>query len=124
MARRVKLIEEPREINRNAIVVRPGQRFLDWLHEVDSEASHLTLDDLRREPTVYLLPELDSEDDVDRVVRRCFDTIFTDYLDGWHRDESIWPSPRSYAMFKAWFEWSYHSMVVDLGGEGIAYEDD
>ena len=124
MARRVRLSEEPREVNRNAIVVRPGQRFLDWLHEVDSDASHLTLDDLCAEPIVYLLPELDSEDEVESVLRRCFDKIFRDYLDGWHRDESVWPSPRSYAMFKSWFDWSYHSMVVDLGGGGIVHEDD
>ena len=31
-------------INRSAIVVRPAQPFLDWLHRVDSTSRHLTLD--------------------------------------------------------------------------------
>jgi len=124
MAARITLTDEPLSINRSAIVIKPRQRFLDWLHEIDSDALHLTLESLRIEPTIYLLPELDSEGDVERVLKRCFERIFTDHLDGWYRDESVWPSPRSYRMFKEWFEWSYHSMVVDLGGDGIVHDDD
>jgi hypothetical protein len=41
-------------INRSALVVRPGQPFLDWLHRVDRTSVELTLEDLRREPTIYL----------------------------------------------------------------------
>jgi hypothetical protein len=44
-------------INRSAIIVKPAQPFLEWLHRVDPTSAHLTLDDLRREPTIYLLPE-------------------------------------------------------------------
>jgi hypothetical protein len=43
-------------INRTAIVVMPGQPFLDWLHRADPTSGELSLEDLRREPTVYLLP--------------------------------------------------------------------
>ena len=124
MAARIRLIEEPLSINRCAIVVRPGQRFLDWLHEIDSTASDITLEDLCLEPRIYLLPELDSEADVERVLKQCFDTIFVDYLDGWHRDESVWPSPRSYRMFKEWFEWSYHSMLTDLAADALVHDLD
>jgi hypothetical protein len=50
-------------VNRSAIVVRPGQPFLDWLHRVDPTSAHLTLDDLRLEPAVYLLPEWESNEE-------------------------------------------------------------
>ena len=50
-------------INRSALVVKPAQPFLDWLHRVDPTSTHLTLDDLRLEPTIYLLPEWDTEDE-------------------------------------------------------------
>ena len=46
-------------INRSAIIVMPAQPFLDWLHRVDPTSADLTLADLRREPTIYLLPEYD-----------------------------------------------------------------
>jgi hypothetical protein len=44
-------------INPTAIVVMPGQPFLDWLHRADPTSNELSLEDRRREPTVYLLPE-------------------------------------------------------------------
>jgi len=47
-------------INRSAIVVGPGQQFLDWLHRVDPTSAHLTLEDLQREPTIYLVAERES----------------------------------------------------------------
>ena len=49
-------------INRSAIVVRPAQPFLDWLHRVDSTSAHLNVQDLQQEPTIYLVPECDSLD--------------------------------------------------------------
>jgi hypothetical protein len=43
-------------LDRTAIVVRPGQPFLEWLHRADPKSSELSSEDLPREPTVYLLP--------------------------------------------------------------------
>jgi len=50
-------------INRSAVVVKPAQPFLDWLHRVDPTSGHLSLDDLRREPTIYLLPEWETDEE-------------------------------------------------------------
>jgi hypothetical protein len=50
-------------VNRSALVVKPAQPFLDWLHRVDPTSVHLTVDDVRLEPTIYLLPEWDTEDE-------------------------------------------------------------
>ena len=50
-------------INRSAIVVKPAQPFLDWLHRVDPTSAQLTLDDLSLEPTIYLLPECQGKEE-------------------------------------------------------------
>ena len=50
-------------INRSALAVKPAQPFLDWLHRVDPTSTHLTLDYLRLEPTIYLLPEWESDEE-------------------------------------------------------------
>jgi hypothetical protein len=39
-------------LNRSAIVVKPKQRFLDWLHTVDPTSHEVTLLDVCREPTI------------------------------------------------------------------------
>ena len=43
-------------LNRSAIVVKPRQPFLDWLHTADPTSHRLTLGELALEPTIYLIP--------------------------------------------------------------------
>ena len=50
-------------INRTAIVGVPGQAFLDWLHRADPTSGGLSLEDLRREPMVNLLPECENQEE-------------------------------------------------------------
>ena len=63
-------------LNRSAIVVRPRQPFLDWLRDADSTSINLTLLDLVREPTIYLIPECDSSDEVDEVLHELCEESF------------------------------------------------
>jgi len=51
-------------INRSAGIVMPAQPLLDWLRQADPTSAELSLEDLRREPTIYLLPEYASEEEV------------------------------------------------------------
>jgi len=96
--------EVGRTINRDAIVVRPARPFLDGLHREDPSSQSLDLVSLRSEPTVFLQPMSDGEEDAENLLRKCFDVIFVEQLNGWLRDESAWPSKRTFAMFKEWFE--------------------
>jgi hypothetical protein len=81
-------------INRNAIVVRPDQPFLDWLHRVDPTSDELGLEDLRREPTVYLLPECENEEGAREYVEEVCGQIFEEQLGSWSRVPSLWPNRR------------------------------
>ena len=110
-------------INRSAIVVRPGQPFLDWLHRVDATSVHLTLDDLRLEPTIYLLPECNSKEEALERLRKVSEDIFEEQLDGWYRVPSAWPTERGLAELRRWFECSFHSMIIDLCDEPIEHEE-
>jgi hypothetical protein len=56
-------------VNRSAIVVKPKQPFLDWLHATDPTSLELTSLNLIREPTIYLIPECDTDEDVAEVLR-------------------------------------------------------
>ena len=110
-------------INRTAIVVRPGQPFLDWLHRTDPTSNELRLEDLRREPTVYLLPECENKDEAREYLEEVCGQIFEEQLGSWYRVPSSWPNRRDLDAFDHWFEWSFHSVVVDLSNNPLFQEE-
>jgi len=69
-------------INRSAVIVMPAQPFLDWLHRADPTSAALSLEDLRREPTIYLLPEYNIEQEARGYLREYCSQIFEEQLDG------------------------------------------
>lgn len=60
----------------------PAKQFLDWLHRVDPTTTELGLEDLRREATIYLVPECDTEEEAPSISAS---EIFEEQLDGWYR---------------------------------------
>jgi hypothetical protein len=101
-------------INRSAVIVMPAQPFLDWLHRADETSGEVSLAELRQDPTIYLLPEYDSEEETGRHLRKFCCEIFEEQLDGWYRVPSAWPSDRSFRVFKQWFDFHFHSVLFDL----------
>ena len=65
-------------LNRSAMVVKPRQAFLDWLHKADATSYKLTLEDVSREPTIYLIPECDTGAEVEEALRERCEEIFVD----------------------------------------------
>ena len=110
-------------LNRTAIVVMPDQPFLDWLHRADPTSGGLSLEDLRQEPAVYLLPECEGEEEVRECLEEVCGRIFEKQLDSSYRVPSSWPRRRDPDAFDRWFEWSFHSMVVDLCDEPLLQEE-
>jgi hypothetical protein len=110
-------------INRSALIVKPAQPFLDWLHQVDPTSARLTLEDLQREPTIYLLPECDSQDQAIEYQGMSVSNIFEEHLDGWYRVPAVWPKQRDLPTFQRWFEFSFHSMIVDLCDDVLEHEE-
>jgi hypothetical protein len=110
-------------INRSALIIKPAQPFLDWLHQVDPTSTRLTLEDLQREPTIYLMPDCDSQDQAIEYLGESVRDIFEEYLDGWCRLPAVWPKKRDLTTFQRWFEFSFHSMIVDLCDDVLEHEE-
>jgi len=106
-----------RVINRSVLVVLPKQPFLDWLHGAGPTSKHLTLESLRREPSVYLLPARGLESDLEKCLEKLCKTIFEEQLDGWYRVKELWPRDRSITAFREWFDYHFLSMPIDLARE-------
>jgi hypothetical protein len=110
-------------LNRSAIVLRPKPPFLEWLHAADPTSVTLTLTDLGREPTIYLVSECGDPEDEQACLQAIFLIIFDDQLDGWWRDRSTWPTPRSLDVFTRWFDYQCHSTLLDLTEEPLIEEE-
>ena len=49
--------------------------------------------------------------------------IFEEQLGSWYRVPSSWPNRRDLDAFDRWFEWSFHSMVVDRSNNPLLQEE-
>ena len=54
-----------------------------------------SFDEGQREPTIYLLPECDTEEDVRKVLTEPCEEIFAEQPAGWSNDDTTWPQDRS-----------------------------
>jgi hypothetical protein len=98
-------------IDRNAIIVKPKQPFFDWLNQIfQDENPIMTLD----ENNIYLIREMDSNEQILQWIKKNFDHIFLNELNNWYTDENVWPQKRTYKIFAEWFDIEINSMIVDL----------
>ena len=100
-------------INRMAILLDPAKGYLEWVRSCPEGDDGITLEELRSEPTVYLIPEMDAEPEA--WLQKNFQAIFEQELDAWCGDDAFWPEDRSFKVFKRFFRVRLASMVVDMG---------
>jgi len=101
-------------INRGAIVIKPRQPFLDWLRALPDPDLTITLEQVREDSSLYLLPDWDSHEGLQRFLTQCCADIFEQELAAWSKDASTFPENRAWPVFRDWFDVEAHSMVVNL----------
>jgi len=101
------------EINRALIVVRPKQPFLDWVQAVDYDEG-LTLERVRKDPSAFLIPEFEFDDEQAAIIEWCYEDLFESQLESWYTDPAVWPQSRNLEMFLEWFDVEFQSLVFDL----------
>lgn len=97
-------------INRNAIVIKALKPFFDWVNSIYPQNPIAKTE----ENNIYLIREKDSNEEIERWLKRNFDEIFQNELNDWHTDDKDWPQKRTFTLFKQWFDYEIHSMVLDL----------
>ena len=106
-------------INRSVIILRHKQPFIDWVRSLDEHGKGLPLEEITKDPTAYLVPQIGYYDEQQAVVEWCYDILFNEELFGWWTEETAWPKDRDLKMFLEWFEVEFHSMVLDICDEPI-----
>lgn len=110
-------------LNRSAFVVLPRQPFADWTNslDVDADGLHqcLTLDEQRREGTVYLIDEVSSEADFAAALENRWLEIFQNELSAWDELGDYWPLELNLETFRQWFDVYPQIMALDLSQQPL-----
>src|SRR5207245_9313615 len=88
-------------LNRAALILRYKQPFVDWINAADPAPTSptLTLAEVNREHTVYLV-EVEDEDELAEWLARHHKELFEDELKEWYTAASLWPRDRSLKMLQ------------------------
>ena len=60
-------------INRNAVIVRPKQPYINWASQLDNSG---IMPDQNDEPTIYLIPEYNDDSSAWAILEQIYDSIF------------------------------------------------
>lgn len=100
-------------VDRAVAVIKPKQPFADWLNAVPDNDMELSLDSLRADCTVILIPEFDEPEEGVSYIDEIFEQLFAMELSSWYDDPSVWPPVRSLKTFWEWFDVEIHSTLID-----------
>ncbi|MHC4556811.1 MAG: hypothetical protein ACYTFW_18760 [Planctomycetota bacterium] len=95
-------------INKALAVVSLKQPFADWANS--TPGPKFTLESINRESHVFLLPEHDTEQELELIIQDLYRDIFEMEVASICRDEGFWPEI-NYQTFLDWFDIKVHSMV-------------
>lgn len=109
-------------LNRSAILIIPKQPYADWANSLD-DGPRFAISEATDELTVFLGPDLDTVEEIERFVTKHFDYFFDYWLVGWSTDPSQWPQRRTRRMFREWFDVRIHTMVEDVVDAPYQLED-
>ena len=104
-------------VNRCAVVLEPTKTYLEWARDCPEGDPDLTLEELREESTVYLIPEVDAEPGT--WLKRNYRAMFEHELWAWCTDDAFWPKDRSFTMLGKFFNVRFCSIVLDMGQSQI-----
>lgn len=97
-------------LKRSAIVIIPKEPFFDWLLIHDAE---MVIDAEMKTGNIYLLPDYETTQEMEKWLRKNFDELFEEELHGWYTDEAMWPPKRNFKMFVEWFSYSLYPVILD-----------
>ena len=110
-------------LNRTVVMLVPKRPFLDWVNDAAPDDAALSLADLCEDNEVFLIPQLNDEQESIQWVEKRWSILFEHMLAEWMLDETGWPQDRTLNMFREWFDIEIHTMAWDLAGEPLLVED-
>jgi len=111
-------------LNRDLIIVRLKQPFVDWVNEADPypDCSRMTLEEVNEDLPAFLIHDSACED-IEDWLKQCYRQLFEDILEHWYVDDTLWPQDITLDLFNAWCEVEVHGMIFDLVDEPLVDDE-
>ena len=109
-------------VDRSAVVLKPTQKFLDWLKSTDENMPELTLEQIRSNCSVFLEPEFDTTEAVVGYFDERYRQIFEAEVSSWEVPQEHWPQDMGLQAFWEFFDVEIHDMVLDMDDADIKIE--
>src|SRR5262245_51688761 len=102
---------------RHGLLVSRKQPYLDWANSLAESDTALSDELSRANRSLYLVPEVEGEPDLDDFVEEFWADIFEHELGAWMLAPKTWPQTRTREMFDEWFDVELNASVMDLTPE-------
>lgn len=113
-------------LNRIALIIKPRQPLLDWLHAIGAEDLP-SLEELRDEASLYLVDEPTEEQPMADILNALIDAhwqkIFQNELSIWDEFGDHHPSPQDRPLFLSWFDVSLSGLTFDMASSPLMVAD-
>ena len=102
-------------LNRDLLIVRYKQPFVDWINEADPQPDEnpITLAEANEDTSAFLVHDYASEE-LDEWLEENYLPLFEELLEEWYTDPAMWPQDRSLKLFRRWCDVEAHSIIFDL----------
>ena len=104
-----------RFLNRCAVIITPNAPFWVWVKKI-GDIDEPLLTEVKRESNIYLIPDFESEGDIDLAMDKHlvqnYADVFINELEAWYTDPETFPEI-TYERFNEWFTFSSHTMIFD-----------
>lgn len=107
-------------VNRCAIGLGPRQPLIEWSRTISEDD---TLAWGAEDRSLYLIPVYESEEEALALLAEVYEEIFARELESWSLDEASWPSPRTFTLFREWFEIHFYDLIEDLCDGDLEHEE-
>lgn len=107
-------------VDRTAVVLKPTALFLEWLKSADDNIPDLTLEQIRSNCSVFLVPQFDQPEAAVSYFDERYQTIFEAEISGWDIPRAKWPQDMGLKAFWEYFEVEIHDMVLDMEDAGLS----
>ena len=112
-------------LNRAALVLVAKQEFVDWIHSTPEDLDFITLKGIHEQgnPTVVLIPQTNSEEETEEIIRGLAPGLLSAELAYFCEDEACWPKKLDHETLRKFFQVMVESTPTDSVEEPLEREE-